>query len=201
MVPRAKVRSVEALEQFRTSLVIYREKAGAALDEVSDEVIRTRNWIEGDRRAHWERERRRRQHTLEQKEQELFSARIAGFKGDLSLQQHAVAKARRAVEEAEEKLHCIRRWSQQFDSRVAPLFRRSEQLRHTLAQDMGEGVRVLGRAVQSLQAYAEVKPVRDTSGGRSTPPGAEATSAPDPAEAHQSATPAGPGAHQPGGSV
>lgn len=158
MAPRAKVRSVEALEQFRTSLLVYLEKAGATLDEVGDEVIRTRNWLEGDRRAHWERERRRRQQDLHQKEQELFSARLSGLRDDLSLQQHAVSKARRAVEEAEEKLHRIRRWSQQYDSRVAPLYRRTEQLRHTLTQDMGEGVRWLARAVQTLQAYAEMKP-------------------------------------------
>lgn len=158
MVERAKVRSVEALEQFRTSLVIYLEKAGAALDEVSEEVTRTRNWIQMDRRTYWERERSRRQCDLEQKEQELFSARLSGFRDDLSLQQMAVTRARRAVEEAVEKLHCIRCWSQQFDSRVAPLHRRTEQLRHTLIQDMGQGVYWLAQAVKTLEAYAELKP-------------------------------------------
>lgn len=187
MVPRAKVRSVEVLEQFRASLLIYLTKAGATLDEVSDEVIRTRNWIEGDRRAHWERERRRRRHDLEQKEQELFSARISGFHDDLSPRQHAVSKARRAVEEAEEKLRRIRRWSQQYDSRVAPLFRRTEHLRHTLIHDMGEGARWLGQAVQTLQAYAEVKPAgerpADPSAGTPTlAAGAGEASPEDPAE-------------------
>lgn len=164
MVERAKVRSVEALEQFRTSLVIYLEKAGAALDEVGEEVMRTRNWIQADRRTHWERERNRRRHVLEQKEQELFSARLSGFRDDLSLQQMAVTRARRAVEEAVEKLRCVRRWSQQYDSRVTPLHRRTEQLRHTLIQDMGRGVHWLTQAVKTLEAYAELKPA----GGAST---------------------------------
>ena len=36
-----------------------REKAGRVLDEVSDEVIRTRLWLENDRPAYWENQMRR----------------------------------------------------------------------------------------------------------------------------------------------
>ena len=40
MPDRARVTSLEALEDFRAKLILYREKAGRVLDEVSDDVIR-----------------------------------------------------------------------------------------------------------------------------------------------------------------
>jgi len=49
MPERAKVTSLEAIEGFRARLIIYRDKAGRVLDEVSEEVSRTRGWLQGDR--------------------------------------------------------------------------------------------------------------------------------------------------------
>ena len=38
MADRAKVASLDALESFRTSLLIFMEKTGKSLDEVGDAV-------------------------------------------------------------------------------------------------------------------------------------------------------------------
>ena len=60
MADRAKITSVEALESFQNVLVVYLDKAKRTMDEISDEVKRTRTWVESDRRVHWKHEVKRR---------------------------------------------------------------------------------------------------------------------------------------------
>ena len=174
MAARAKVRSIEALEAFRNSLIRYLEKASAALDEVNEEVVRTKQWLQHDCPAHWRREAARRERVLQRREQELFSARLSDLQDDTAAQQMAVARARRALEEAEAKLRCARGWSRRYESRVEPLARRVDQLRHLLARDMARAVQQLSHAIRTLETYAEVgRPAAPS--GESRPPAANAS--------------------------
>ncbi len=160
MPERAKVNSVEAIDRFRAQLVVYIEKAGTALDEISEEVLRTKSWLEHDRRAHWRRETVKRRRVLEQCQQELFSARLSRFSEGTQLQQMAVQRARRALQEADDRIQAVRRWMQQYDSRVQPLAREVEKLRHVLTQDMREAATRLTQTVKILEAYTESAPRR-----------------------------------------
>ena len=64
MPERAHVTSVDALESFRASLIVYLSKARPTLEEVSADVQRTRGWLEDEQRTHWENELRRRSRAL-----------------------------------------------------------------------------------------------------------------------------------------
>ena len=66
MPEQAHVSSVEALEAFRTSLILYLNKARPTLEEVSSDVLRMKLWLENDQRVHWENQVRRRIKELEQ---------------------------------------------------------------------------------------------------------------------------------------
>jgi hypothetical protein len=158
MPERAKVTSLEAIEAFRAKLIIYRDKAGRVLDEVSDAVTRTRLWLENDRLPHWQNEIRRRTHELEQRQQELFSAQLSGLLDASPVEQAAVQKARRALQEAEERFQVVRQWNRQYDHRVEPLGRNVEKLRHTLGHDLGLAVARLAEISKTLTAYTELSP-------------------------------------------
>jgi len=164
MPERARVSSLEAIEDFRAKLIIYRERAGRVLDEVNDDVTRTRLWLQSERPAHWQNQIRRFTHELEQRQQELFSAQLSGLRDSSSAQQAAVLKARRAVHEAEEKLKTTRQWNRQYDQRVEPLGRQVEKLRHTLGHDLGQAVAWLNEMTRTLGEYAELSP------GNASPP-------------------------------
>ena len=155
---RAKVSSIEALESFRTNLIIYLEKATGALDEVSDDFLRTRLWLQNDRRIHWEREVRRRTRELEEKQQELFSGRLAGLKDATQVQEMAVARAKRALGEAEDRLNRVKQWNRQYESRVRPLAKDVDRLRDVLAGHMGKAVAYLTQVTRTLDAYADLTP-------------------------------------------
>lgn len=158
MPERAKVTSLEAIENFRAKLIVYRDKAGRVLDEVNDDVIRTRVWLQSDRRTHWQAQIERRRRELEQRQQELFSAQLSGLREASYVQQMAVQKARRAVRDAETHLQTVKEWSRQFDHRVEPLARHVEKLRHILGTDLGHALAWLNEATKTLADYAELSP-------------------------------------------
>ena len=156
MPERARVTSLEAIENFRARLIVYRDKAGRVLDEVGDEVTRTRLWLDHDCTARWQREIHARTRELEMRQQELFSAQLSGLLEASVVQQAAVQKARRAIRAAEEKMLLIKRWRQQYDHRVEPAAKQVEKLRHHLGQELGLAIAQLVEITNTLSAYAEM---------------------------------------------
>jgi hypothetical protein len=157
-MPRAKVTSVEALESFRANLIVYLSKARPALEEVSDDVIRTRVWLESDRRVFWEREVRRRLQKLQDAQQALFSAEISALRAVSTAERMAIVKARRALDEAEEKLKIVKRWIRDFGNQVEPLAKKMEKLDTVLVTSMPKAIAYLAQAVKTLDAYSDVVP-------------------------------------------
>ncbi|NOS72164.1 MAG: hypothetical protein HOP33_19840 [Verrucomicrobia bacterium] len=158
MADRAKVTSLEAIEDFRARLIVYREKSNRILDAVSDDVTRTRIWLQGDRIEFWRNEIRRRGRELEQRQQELFSAQLSGMRDSSFMQQAAVRKCREAIREAETHLDCVKQWERGYDQRVEAPARQVEKLRHIIGKDLGGAVAYLAEAIKILAAYAEQSP-------------------------------------------
>ena len=161
MAEQAKVTSLEALERFRASLIVFIHRAQNSLDEVLDEVRRTRLWLLNDQRFHWEREIRKRQKLVETAKAELMSARLSGLREVTSPQENAVRKAKEALAEAEEKLRNVKRWSRDYEHSVEPLTRKIESLRSFLCQDMPKGLAFLVQAQRTLEDYADLRPLQE----------------------------------------
>jgi hypothetical protein len=163
MAQRAHVTSVDAIESFRSQLIIYLSKARPALEEVSADVLRMKLWLQNDQRLNWESQVRRRSKDLEEAQQALFSSRISILKAEGSAEQLAVHRAKRALDEAQNKLRILKNWNREFDNRVDPLVKQTEKLHTVLTNDMAQAVAYLGEAIKSLQAYAEMR--APTAGG------------------------------------
>src|SRR4051812_15936976 len=116
MPERAHVTSVDALESFRSTLIVFASKARPTVEEVSAEVLRTRMWLENDQRLHWEGQMRRRSKALEEAQAALFSARMSNLPNATLVEQMAVNKAKKLVQEAEAKLAALKKWRREFDS-------------------------------------------------------------------------------------
>ncbi len=155
MPERAHVTSLDALEAFRSNLIVYLSQARPALDEISAEVVRTRAWLEHDRRSHWDKQFRRRSKALEEAQQALFTARIGVLSKETVMEQLAVQRAKQALAEADQKLGIIKNWDREFDGRVQPLVKQIEKLQTVLSHDMVKAVTYLTRAIGTLAAYAE----------------------------------------------
>jgi chromosome segregation ATPase len=176
MAQQVKLTSLDALEAFRADLIVFMATARDRVDEVREEVRRTRMWLESDRWVYWEGEIRRRQRALSLAEQELFSARLSNLRDDTTAQEQAVRKARRAVEEAEEKLRAVKQWVRRYDSTVEPLSKRLEALRCVVDQDLPKAVAFLVQAQTTLEAYVQMAPPPSALEG--APPPREGDAAP-----------------------
>jgi len=171
---QAKVTSTEALETFRSNLIVFRAKAKKSVDEVTDEVRRTRIWLQQDQKNHWEGEFRRRTKALQQAEQELTSAHLTkNNESAIMARQAAVAKSHRAITEAEDKIRRLKGWSQNYDSTADPLARRLESLRQYLDVDLPKAIAYLANAQKILDAYANA-PAPEAAPASETPPEPEA---------------------------
>lgn len=170
MAEQAKVTSLDSLESFRARLIVFLGKGKRALDEVTDEIRRTRNWIEGSQRVHWEAEVKKRKKRLEQAEAELMTARFSEFIDSPSVQQMQVRKARRALEEAEEKLSKVKRWARDFDSIADPLSKKIESIRFYFDQELPRGVTYLVNAQRTLESYTETPWDQMTDAAPAAPP-------------------------------
>jgi hypothetical protein len=156
MSQQAQVTSVEAVESFRASLIVFRSQARSTLEEVCDDVLRTRLWVQNDQRRSWENEMRLRGRKLEQVRSELFSARLSNWQEASAAQYMAVQRAERAVREAEAKLSVIKKWDRELENRTDPLVKQVNQLHGFLTTDMARAVADLAQAVKALDAYAGV---------------------------------------------
>lgn len=155
MSQQAKVTSVDALDRFRASLIIFLSKARRSLDDAGDELRRTRLWLQHEQRVRWENAARQGRRDLEAAEQELFSAKLSSLRDNISAQQMAVRKARAALAHAEEKLRNVKAWTRNYEGVADPLSRRLEGLRQYLDFELPKGVSYLVQAQRTLDAYAE----------------------------------------------
>jgi hypothetical protein len=158
MPERAQVTSVEAIEAFRSSLIVYLANARAAVDEISGELLRARVWLQSDRARFWEQERRVCARKLEEAKNELFSARLSSLQEASSLQYLAVHRAERAVREAENKMMLIKKWDRDLENQSEPLLKQANQLQTFLTAEMPRAVAYLTQIVKTLEAYADVNP-------------------------------------------
>ena len=158
MSQRARITSVDALETFRSQLINYVSKARPTLEEVSADFLRLRVWLQDEQRVHWEAQFRKRSKVLEEAQAVLFSSRVSRIGQESAAEQMAVQRAKRAVAEADEKLRRLKKWNRDFDSLVQPLVKQMEKLHTILANDMVQAVASLTQTLNTLDAYAEVKP-------------------------------------------
>jgi len=171
MADQAHVTSFDAIETFRAELITYLSKTRPIVEDACDEVARVREWIENDRRVYWESQARKRERTLEDAQQALFSAKLSNLRDVRTAEQMAVMKARRAVDEAHGKLRKIRKWTREYDNKLQPLLKELEHLRSLLGVDLPKAALYLAQVVKALETYAQVRPaLRDTTEGRKDTP-------------------------------
>ncbi|HXR47990.1 MAG TPA: hypothetical protein VN784_11185 [Candidatus Limnocylindrales bacterium] len=153
MAEHAQVTSVEAIESFRASVIVFLSKVRPTLEEVSDEVMRLQFWIQNDQRRHWQSELRKRGLKLEEAKREKFNTALSHLQEATALQNMAVQRAQRAVRDAEDKLDTLKKWERGLEDRTAPLVKQLEEFQGFLTVEMGKAVTQLVQTVKALEAY------------------------------------------------
>lgn len=154
MADRAHVTDVEVIERFRTSLMLFLEKSSTALNEVSEEVKRTRIWLQTEQKLNLERDMKRKLKELEQMEGEYFSARLSKLTEKKTGIQMQIRKKKREMRELEDKMRAVQAWTRHFDSKVEVEARKVDKLQNMLDSDMARAVQFLNEAAKALHEYS-----------------------------------------------
>ena len=155
MDQQARITDTDALENLRSALIVFQARAKRSVDEVIDEVRRTKRWLEQEKREYWENQIRIRNRKLEQAEQELFNAKLSEFRDSVAREKMIVAKLRALVAEAEEKLKAVKFYDRNYEGSVTPLTKGLMGLREFLDQDMPRGIWQIANSIKALDAYTE----------------------------------------------
>jgi hypothetical protein len=154
-------------------MVTYIIKMRPLLEDACDEVFRTRDWLENDRRVHWENQLRRRHRILEEARAALFSAKISNLRDARAVEVMAVERAKRSMTEAEEKLRKIKAWSSEFEHRSQVLVKDLEHVRSLMANELPKAVAHLVQIIRRIDEYVRVgiapAPGSEPAGAESAP--------------------------------
>ena len=158
MADQARISNLDAIESFRSALIVFISKTRQSLETAQDAVKKTRGWLQLEQPAYWSSQIRLRQKKLDQAQQELMSARLSEFVDTPSTQQMAVRKARAALEEAQAKLERTKAWARDYDRTVDPLARKLDSFRDFIENDLALANAHLVEIQKILDAYNETPP-------------------------------------------
>jgi hypothetical protein len=137
------------------------------VDEIGSDVTRMKYWLENEQREFWEHQLCRRRRKLEEAEAELFNTRLSRMQDSSTAAQFNAQRARRTVQEAEEKLVRIKKWSREIETLADPLVKQVGQLQGFITTDLGKAVASLTEIIKQVEAYTQVAP--PPAGGENSP--------------------------------
>lgn len=160
MNPSARVDSIEAIADFRAALWKFAEIVQAGIDEAEADIHRTMAWVDRDRRAHWKRQRRQRAEAVNQAKLALSQKRLyktpTGGRYSTVEEEQALARAKRRLEEAEQKIDNVKRWNRALEKEAFEHKAQVRPLVRSIELDIPNAVAHLDRLVVSLESYAAV---------------------------------------------
>ena len=156
----AKVTSIEALLQFKAALIDFIEAVQLSLGEANSDVNRVQGWLRNDRDIYWKQQIRYRNNRLSDAKSELMRAEISASdtRASAIVERKMVAKWKRLVEEAEQKVLSIKQWSFKLE-REMPIFKgRCQSLARIVEGDLPKALAKLDRLSTALEKYVKIAP-------------------------------------------
>ena len=171
----AHVGAISAISELRGRFVEAGEAISRTVDECVSQAARTLTWVQGPQTEHWKRQKRKREQKHASAKSDLERAKIAKPDADPRSfvdQNRAIKKTKAAIEEAEQKVRAIKRWSRELERQLT-LFRGGiRPLSGAAEVDLPRAARWLKALEEHLGGYLAVAPT--------LPAGMDATS--DPAD-------------------
>jgi hypothetical protein len=182
MSDSAHVSSLDAVKAFREALCTFRVDAQAALCSADTEIRRFLDWVKGQLQF-WQRRVRECQDEVVRCKTVLAQRRWGHTEGrgpGTTEAELDLRKAQHRLQEAEAKVQTVRRWLQQLPQALLEYDGHARQLGGWLESDLRQGIAVLDRKLDALEAYVHLS-AGPAPGPEAAPPAEPAAEAP-PAE-------------------
>ena len=143
----------------------FAEETTVALSEATSDAQRSVWYITSDCKAHWQRELKKRNEKLNQAKAELFKKQMESNDTRTSavVERKNLAKCEAAVNQAEEKLRAIKRWTTELE-RQFMLFKAGVQgISNIVAGDLPNATARMQRMILALEQYIRLQAPAGTS--------------------------------------
>ena len=161
MSNQADVRSIDALKDFRAVLALYAEEAQGALGSAKMAAKRSLYWLRHDRKMFWAEQIRRRRLMVAEARAELNRRSISASKEHsmaITEARELVRKAESALREAESKAALVKKWEPMLQIAVGELYASLRRITDLTSTDVARASMLLGKLIDSLEAYAREAP-------------------------------------------
>lgn len=157
-MPGARVENSEAIEAVRAGLIVFSERAGAALASVRQEVQKQLRWLQQEHPQYWQNEERRGFDRVASTRIAYETCRlrtVAGHRSACIEEKVAHQRAQRRLETVQQQIELTRRWGQQVADQSQEFFARLTPLERQTEENIPRMVALLERMLTALDAYAD----------------------------------------------
>jgi hypothetical protein len=158
MGTRANVRSFDAIRLFRAAVIEAEADLVSVLGQLRQEILRTLEWLDHDRPAHWQHQSRLCSDKLAQARTELARRQmitVAGHRPECIEEKKALRRAKENLEHANQMIQTVRQWSIKAHHKSDEYSCQIGRLEQALLVDIPAMRSLLDRILASLEAYAD----------------------------------------------
>jgi len=160
MSDTARVESTDAIKDFRVHLTKFQEMAGRALGDADSDINKTVRWLEGEGLNFWTSTIRKRQEQLAKAEEAFRFKRLykdaSGATPSAVEEQKAVQVAKKRLEEAQNKLANVKRWTRQLQKEISNYRGGVAGFSNAVSAGIPQAIAQLGALLDQLDKYLEV---------------------------------------------
>jgi hypothetical protein len=164
----AGVHSIAALEELKNVLATFETEAKESLAVTDMSVRRNLEMFQQDLLKYWQSEQRKREEAVTNARGDLERCRMQSFGDrtpDCTDQKVALKKAQIRLEEAEQKIKAVKKWSRILEEEVAEYRGPSQELGNMIAGELPKAAADLTRMLNALEAYIGVSAPSGATGG------------------------------------
>ncbi len=159
-MPRANVKSIEAIRSFRVALIKFAEKVTDAVESMKDQVFHAVSWVELEQPRHWHQQELTAYDCVSEARIQLEVSKMrketADFRPSLIEEKQALQAAKRRLEYCRQKVQLVKAAAYKVRHEADEFQGRLGQVERLLETDLPNMIALLERMVSSLEAYAEV---------------------------------------------
>ena len=160
MATGARVESIDALKNFKITLVKFGEKISAALEDAESEMGHLLNWLENEQSAYWATQIRKRHDALEKAREALRMKKLfkdaTGRTPSAVDEEKAVAVAKRRLDLAEQKAIETKKWVGRMQKEILLYKGQVMRLVTAASTDIPAAASQLNNYVLMLEKYTSV---------------------------------------------
>ncbi len=154
---QARLTRIDAVQEMAAAVDVFRNEATAALESLDIEIRRALEWIHHDRHDHWNHQVRRGWEQITearvQLQQAMTARRIGNHDPACIDEKKALARAKKRLEIAQEKVESVRHCALAIDHAVNEYRGARTPLSSWLESEVPKGLAALRRMMDNLEDY------------------------------------------------